>query len=116
MEKQTATSIDEYISWQPPEIQVVSRVPKTLLDVMRRQFDLMQGWLKPIYEETRGQSKEVQQLREAVNENLIKYETLVAQLENAAAKRDAVYETLAKDKVSLDQPEQVDLDDAENVS
>ena len=47
---------------EPQEIHVVSKVPAAILNVLQQQFKLMQGWLKPIYEETQGQSEEIQQL------------------------------------------------------
>ncbi len=86
---------------RPQEIHVVSRVPSSILNVLRQQFKLMQGWLKPIYEQTHEQGRQVGQIRELMDENLARYETLIHQLEEASRKEDKMYDKLARHKVAI---------------
>jgi hypothetical protein len=76
----------EDVAAQPPEIRLVNRVPAALLDVLRQQFKLMQGWLKPVHDKTLAQSAEIQQLRQLINNTFASYDQLFKQLEEAAAK------------------------------
>jgi hypothetical protein len=87
----------------PQEIHVVSRIPATILNVLRHQFKLMQGWLHPLLEQSRGQSQEITKLRELIADNLTGYQTLISQLEEAAAEDDALLEKLAKHKIKVTQ-------------
>ncbi len=72
---------------QPPEIRLVNRVPSAILDALRQQFKLMQGWLKPVFEQSQEHSKEIEQLRGVMKDNLTAYSRLIRQLEEAAGKR-----------------------------
>jgi ATPase involved in DNA repair/ATPase family associated with various cellular activities (AAA) len=66
------------------EIHVVSKVPQSLIGVMSEQFKLMQGWLAPIFKETRDQSEELKRLRKLMDENLERYQVLLDELQDAA--------------------------------
>ena len=83
----------------PQEINVVSRVPTALLQVLRQQFSLMKGWLKPVYEQAANQNVEFQKLRKLVDENLTGYHDLIQQLEEAASRDDVMLDRLAQHKI-----------------
>jgi hypothetical protein len=85
----------------PQEIQVVSKVPRTILNVLRHQFKLMEGWMAPLARHAQQQSREMTQLRELVGENLSAYQRLIAQLEEAAAKDAAMDHKLAEHKIAV---------------
>ena len=88
----------------PTEIQVVSKVPTVILDVLRQQFKLMQGWLAPVFKETQAQSEEIRRLGELMDANLAAYTTLITELEEAAAKDEDLYDKLAKHKITVSRP------------
>jgi hypothetical protein len=67
-----------------PEIRLVNRVPSALLEVLRQQFKLMQGWLRPVHDKTLEHSAEIQQLREVLDNNFAAYNELIKQLKKAA--------------------------------
>jgi len=90
----------------PTEIQVVSKVPTVILDVLRQQFKLMQGWLAPVFKETQAQSEEIRRLRELMDASVASYTTLIAELEEAAAKDEDLYDKLAKHKITVSRPKQ----------
>jgi len=85
----------------PQEIQVVSRVPSAILNVLRQQFTLMKGWIKPIFEQSNRQSAEIEKLAQLVEENLGGYQELIRQLEEAAAKDEKMFEGLARHKIDV---------------
>jgi hypothetical protein len=86
---------------RPQEIHVVSRVPGSILNVLRQQFKLMQGWLKPIYEQTHEQGQEIGQIRQLMDENLARYETLIQQLEEASRTEEKMYDEPARHKIAI---------------
>ena len=67
----------------PDRITVVNRLPKTVYNVLEQQFNLMQGWLKPIAEMAISQQGEIKQLRPMVEECLKHYRLLLSKLEEA---------------------------------
>ncbi|MCA9055460.1 MAG: hypothetical protein KDA75_16580, partial [Planctomycetaceae bacterium] len=67
----------------PDRITVVNRLPKTIYNVLEHQFNLMQGWLKPIAEMAIAQQGEIKQLRPMVEECLKHYRLLLSKLEEA---------------------------------
>ncbi|MFV0442431.1 MAG: DNA repair ATPase [Planctomycetaceae bacterium] len=67
----------------PSRITVINRLPKTVYNVLEHQFNLMQGWLKPLAEMSIAQQGEIKQLRPMVEECLKHYRLLLSKLEEA---------------------------------
>ena len=85
----------------PQEVHVFSKVPNAILNVLRHQFKLMEGWLAPLLVQTQHQSQEVGKLRELMSDNLAGYRTLITQLEQASAKGGDLSEKVAQHKVTV---------------
>ncbi|MBX3177128.1 MAG: DNA repair ATPase [Candidatus Hydrogenedentes bacterium] len=66
----------------PTTVNVVSKVPAALVGVMSEQFKLMQGWLAPIFKETREQTEEMKRLKALMDENLERYQVLLDELQD----------------------------------
>ncbi len=63
------------------KVLVQHSVPRVMLDLIRGQFHLMQQWLGPLLEGSNLQGRELQQLRERLDEMLTSYAALQDQLE-----------------------------------
>ncbi len=87
-----------------PQVEVVNKVPTTILSVLREQFRLMQGWLEPIQRQNTVVGTEIHTLRQTMENTLAAYKTLLERLEEAARRGDALYESLARDRVRTDRP------------
>jgi hypothetical protein len=70
----------------PREINVVTKVPKSILNVLHHQFKLMQSWMEPVYKETKKQGKDFEKIKTLLTENLAKYEILIDELQTAISK------------------------------
>ncbi|MCA9046666.1 MAG: AAA family ATPase, partial [Planctomycetaceae bacterium] len=68
---------------QEDQLTIVNRIPKTMMNVLQSQFDLMQGWLKPLTEMTRQQSTELRGLRPQIEDCLKHYRMLLSKLDEA---------------------------------
>jgi hypothetical protein len=68
-------------------VNVMHRVPRNLLDVLRNQFRLMEDWMKPLLSASETQRTELEQLRRTLEETLQTYSVLLAALDAAAAKK-----------------------------
>ncbi|MCA9078901.1 MAG: DNA repair ATPase [Planctomycetaceae bacterium] len=64
-------------------LTIVNRIPRTVLNVMETQFDLMQNWLRPLSEMTTRQTADLESLRPMVEECLQHYRVLLRKLEEA---------------------------------
>jgi hypothetical protein len=63
------------------QIQITNKVPRTILAVIREQFKLMEGWMKPLAESGMQQSQAVRQLRAQLTQAMSKYEDLLGEME-----------------------------------
>ena len=63
-------------------VEVISKVPHSLVAVMSEQFKLMQGWLAPIFKETREQTEEMKHLKALMDQNLERYQVLLDELQD----------------------------------
>ena len=68
-------------------VNVMHRVPRNLLDVLRNQFKLMEDWMKPLLTSSQTQHAELEQLRHTLEETLETYSVLLAALDAAAARK-----------------------------
>jgi hypothetical protein len=84
------------------QIQVISKVPTSILNVLKHQFRLMQGWLTPMLKHARDQDHELGEIKQLIDENLASYKSLIAELEEAASRGENLYDHLAKHKVLVD--------------
>jgi hypothetical protein len=84
------------------QIQVVSKVPTSILNVLKHQFRLMQGWLTPILKHARDQDQELGEIRQLIDANLASYKSLITELEEAAGRGENLYDRLAKHKVLVE--------------
>jgi len=98
-ELKAVRAADEAID--PQQIHIINKLPTSFLAILRQQFKLMEGWLKPIYEHTQEQSAEIEELKRVIGENLGEYASLIKQLEEAADKDEAVFDALAKHKIRV---------------
>ena len=67
----------------PDRITVVNKLPRSVLNVLEQQFELMQGWMKPLLELSSQQREELADLRPMVEECLRHYRLLLRKLETA---------------------------------
>ncbi len=84
---------------QQPEIHLVSKVPRSILNILREQFRIMHTWLEPLHRESLRQNKELAGLQKTLSGSMEKYDLLIKRLEEAIQRGDLTYETLAKNKV-----------------
>jgi aminoglycoside/choline kinase family phosphotransferase len=68
-------------------LTVQHKVPRSILQVLKNQFELMQEWMVPTLAQSQMQTNELQKLREAVNSCVGSYATLVSELESAQPTR-----------------------------
>lgn len=70
----------------PPQqhVTVQHTVPRVMLDLIRGQFHLMQEWLRPILEGSVLQGKELQQIKDKIDQTMQTYIKLQSELESAA--------------------------------
>jgi len=83
---QELQSISQTQATNPPEqhVTVQHTVPRVMLDLIRGQFHLMQEWLRPILEGSVVQGKEIQQIKDKIDETMRAYVKLQSELESAA--------------------------------
>ncbi|MCA9118430.1 MAG: hypothetical protein KDA79_25370, partial [Planctomycetaceae bacterium] len=64
----------------PHRITVVNRIPPTLLDVLRQQFELMHSWMEPVFRAVQSQQTEMVGLKRSLDETLASYASLIEKL------------------------------------
>ena len=70
------------------KITVVNRIPRTVLNVLEQQFELMEGWLRPLLDRSDEQRAELHNLGGQIEECLRDYRKLLRRLEDAEEKED----------------------------
>ena len=65
----------------PQRVEVVTKVPKQFLDVIKAQFAVLQTWFEPLYKLTEMRGQEVDSLREAIEESRERYENLLKRID-----------------------------------
>ncbi|MCO6456506.1 MAG: DNA repair ATPase [Pirellulaceae bacterium] len=68
-------------------ISVMHKVPRSILDVMHSQFELMQSWLQPLLSASQQQQSDIRQLRESLEQCLASYRVLIGDLEGASQRQ-----------------------------
>jgi hypothetical protein len=63
------------------QITIINRVPKTLTNVVKEQFALMNAWLEPIHSATRSQRRDMRKLQEQLDFCLKSYQALLERVE-----------------------------------
>jgi len=63
------------------QITIINRVPKTLTNVVKEQFALMNAWLEPIHSATRSQRRDMRKLQEQLEFCLKSYQALLERVE-----------------------------------
>ena len=58
-------------------VSVMHKVPRSILEVMESQFNIMQNWLDPLMNASRGQSEEIQALRQSLEACITNYDLLL---------------------------------------
>jgi len=83
---QQLQTISQTQAANPPQqhVTVQHTVPRVMLDLIRGQFHLMQEWLRPILEGSVVQGKELQQIKDKIDETMRTYIKLQSELESAA--------------------------------
>jgi hypothetical protein len=76
---------------EPPPQTVIVRhsVPRSILDVIRSQFELMNRWLQPLSDAAGTQSQELGKLHHAVQTCLANYYALMQDLEQAREQKSS---------------------------
>jgi hypothetical protein len=64
-------------------ITVQHKVPRSILQVLRNQFELMHEWMVPTLTQSQQQTSELKELRSAINTCIASYSSLVGELESA---------------------------------
>ncbi|MGE4004043.1 MAG: hypothetical protein AB7I48_27985, partial [Planctomycetaceae bacterium] len=70
------------------KITIVNRIPRTVLNVLEQQFELMEGWLRPLMDRSDEQRAEMHNLSSLVENCLRDYRKLLHRLEVAEEKED----------------------------
>jgi len=65
-------------------VLVMHKVPRSVLDVLRSQFELMNNWLEPLLKSSHEQSDQMEQLQVSLDEVRGNYESLLKQLSKAS--------------------------------
>jgi hypothetical protein len=79
LRQQAATPVEP-----PPQTVIVRHsVPRSILDVIRSQFDLMNRWLQPLSNAADKQSEQLEKLHNAVQTCLANYYALMQDMERA---------------------------------
>ncbi len=68
-------------------ITVVNRIPRTVLNVLEQQFELMNGWMRPLLERSDSQQEELQHLGALIEDCLKDYRSLLHSLKKAKDNR-----------------------------
>ena len=79
-------------------ITVQHKVPRSILEVVRSQFELMHNWLKPMMGAVNEQKTDIAHLRAAVDETMRKYAELLVELEDARPPKKTASKKPAKKK------------------
>jgi len=64
-------------------VSVMHKVPRSILNVMQSQFEVMNDWMKPILETSEDNSATLEQLQQSVDDCLANYTELLAELKDA---------------------------------
>jgi len=70
----------------PQKVVVQHKVPRSVLDVVKSQFEVMNNWMEPLLSATAAQSQEYQKLQNSVQTCLANYYALLEELEQAKIK------------------------------
>ena len=83
-----------------PQVQVVTRLPRGLLQVIQQQFKLIQNWLYPILEKSNLHSKQMDEMRTTLEGVTRSYKNALQMLEKAtgAGKKQAMAQPTPKIK------------------
>ncbi|WP_417392095.1 DNA repair ATPase [Gimesia sp.] len=68
----------------PPDdrITVVNKIPRSLLNVLETQFDLMQGWMQPLLTSSHANQAEFKELKDLVTRCLKDYNALINRVDD----------------------------------
>jgi hypothetical protein len=69
------------------KITVQHKVPRTILNVLKSQFELMHNWMVPIFHAQKEQDKDFDKLQNSMNLCLDNYESLLKELESAGIRK-----------------------------
>ena len=69
------------------KITVQHKVPRTILNVLKSQFELMHNWMVPIFHAQKEQKDDFGKLQNAMNLCLDNYESLLKELESAGLRK-----------------------------
>jgi DNA repair ATPase/ATPase family protein associated with various cellular activities (AAA) len=69
------------------EVHVMHQVPRNILNVLRSQFQLMQGWLEPLAAASMAQRSDIKKLRTTLEATLQHYGVLLQDLEGAGGSK-----------------------------
>ena len=72
--------VDAAVPGQPYKIQVVNKVPRLFLNVIREQFHLMQQWMTPLTELSNANRSGLDDVRQQLDEALKNYEGIIDKL------------------------------------
>ena len=64
-------------------VSVMHKVPRSILNVMQSQFEIMNEWMKPILETSENNAVNLKELQESVDSCLANYTHLLGELEEA---------------------------------
>jgi hypothetical protein len=63
-------------------ITVVNKIPRSLLNVLETQFDLMQGWMQPLLNSSQANQAEFQELKDLVKRCMKDYNALIKRVDD----------------------------------
>jgi hypothetical protein len=65
----------------PQKLTIINRVPKVLTGIVKEQFALMNAWLEPIHQATRGQRSDMRKLEKKIDACLKAYQSLIERID-----------------------------------
>jgi hypothetical protein len=72
-----------------PQFQVVTKLPRGLLNVIQHQFRMIETWLRPLTEESAKSNKELKELRATLDGVVLSYKNAMRELEQMRRQGDA---------------------------
>ncbi|HRF01808.1 MAG TPA: DNA repair ATPase [Pirellulaceae bacterium] len=65
----------------PPSIEIVNKIPRQFLDVIKAQFTVLQSWWEPLMRATEMRGAEAESLRTALQTSMARYDELLRKID-----------------------------------
>ncbi|QDU52371.1 DNA repair ATPase [Gimesia panareensis] len=80
--EQPTAPVEKPAAGPDDRITVVNKIPRSLLNVLETQFDLMQGWMQPLLNSSQANQAEFQELKDLVTRCMKDYNALIKRVDD----------------------------------